>query len=122
MCWISKNIPVMQIAEKDLIVYKVVEHIDFRSCASLIYNFKYEYNQYYAIHNIEIEKTKCCYKINKGFHSYAKIPQWLFRPNAPYRVVKCIVPKNSIYYINSSQAIVSNAIIILKKENVLSNK
>lgn len=104
----------MQIAEKDLIVYKVVEHIDFRSCVSLIYNFKYEYNQHYAIHDIKIKKTKCCYKINEGFHSYKKIPQWLFRPIAPYRIVKCIIPKNSIYYINGSQAIVSNAIIILK--------
>lgn len=56
MCWTSKNVPIMQYAEKDLTVYKIVESVDLNNCISMIYDFEYEYNQYYAIHNIEVKK------------------------------------------------------------------
>ena len=143
MCWAERlentNI---QIADKDIKVYKIVTCANKQSCVSVIKNFNYTANILYKIPTLEYDEIarKCkILKIEKAYHSYTGIQ---FVCNSTFRVVKgvyrCksiilgnrrmlmsfendgyiatfIIPKGATYIINTKGEIVSNQIIYTGK-------
>ena len=139
MCWTERlentNI---QIADKDIKVYKIVTCANKQSCVSVVKNFNYTANILYKIPTLEYDEIarKCkILKIEKAYHSYTGIR---FVYNSTFRVVKgvyrCksiilgnkrmlmsfendgyiatfIIPKGSTYIINTKGEIVSDKII-----------
>ena len=139
MCWAERleNVNI-QIADKDIKVYKIVTCANKQSCVSIIKNFNYIANVLYKIPTLEYDEIarKCkILKIEKAYHSYTGIQ---FICNSTFRVVKgvyrCksiilgnrrmlmsfendgyiatfIIPKGATYIINTKGEIVSNQII-----------
>ena len=139
MCWTERlentNI---QIANKDIEVYKIVTCANKQSCVSVVKNFNYTANILYKIPTLEYdERARRCkiLKIEKAYHSYTEIQ---FVCNSTFRVVKgiyrCksiilgnrrmlmsfendgyiatfIIPKGATYIINTKGEIVSDKII-----------
>ena len=139
MCWAEKlentNI---QIADKDIKVYKIVTCANKQSCVSVVKNFNYTANILYKIPTLEYDEIarRCkILKIEKAYHSYTGIQ---FVCNSTFRVVKgvyrCksiilgnkrmlmsfendgyiatfIIPKSAKYIINTKGEIVSDKII-----------
>ena len=139
MCWAERlentNI---QIADKDIKVYKIVTCANKQSCVSVVKNFNYTANVLYKIPTLEYDEIarRCkILKIEKAYHSYTGIQ---FICNSTFRVVKgvyrCksiilgnkrmlmsfendgyiatfIIPKGATYIINTKGEIVSNQII-----------
>ena len=94
MCWIEniKNLD-LQIADKDIEVYKIASDASKLSCESLIQGFIYEANIGYAMDAMELEEssfdsafcpTDLIY-ITKAYHSYTKIRFTLKNPCSPYQ-------------------------------------
>lgn len=93
MCWIgdirSFN---LQIANRDIEVYKIVSDAGKLSCKSLIQEFAYEVNIRYAMDAMELEESSlggafCSANliyITKAYHSYTKIRFTLKKPYDPY--------------------------------------
>lgn len=117
MCWISRKLN-KQVATKDITVYKVVI-INNRDCASLFYKFKYKYNRVYT-ESFTIEEFSSEFHITTGFHSYKSLEAAqlilafirMNRRECNGRIIRCIIPKGAIYYINNYKEVVSNKIII----------
>ena len=97
MCWVE-NIKKfdLQIADKDIEVYKIVSDANKLSCESLIQGFIYEANIRYAMDAMELKEssfssafcpTDLIY-ITKAYHSYTKIRFTLKRPYDP-----CLSPE-----------------------------
>lgn len=92
MCWIgdirSFN---LQIANRDIEVYKIVSDTGKLSCKSLIQGFVYEVNIKYAMDAMELEEssfgsafcTTDLIYITKAYHSYTKIRFTLKKPCNP---------------------------------------
>lgn len=143
MCWIEniENLDI-QVADKDIEVYKVVLEADNQSCVSCIQNFMYEANTLYKMPSIEIGKTYIdgvhyisdIVYVEKAYHSYTKIQHTLKRFDAskykgliagnqltsirfdnPYYVATFIIPKGSQYAINWKGEIISNQIMYTGK-------
>ena len=82
MCWIENTRSFdLQIADRDIEVYKIVSDANKLSCKSLIQGFIYEANIGYAMDAMELEEsglggafcpTDLIY-IGKAYHSYTKI-------------------------------------------------
>ena len=139
MCWIEiKNNINVQIADKDLKVYKMVLDASKQSCTSIVKGFVYTANTLYAIPTIEskvIDPYCGKIKIEKAYHSYTGIH---FICGASYCILggatRCkdllfgnkvvcipfendiyiatfIIPKGSTYIINTKGEIVSDKII-----------
>lgn len=138
MCWTSYHNPEIHKAEKDISCYKIVN----RNLTSFYYtDFPYKLNE---IHITELDAPKFNtfnFIISKGFHSYSpnqcKI-EYYKRKNKPglyigsiYTIyskkaildslpandtviLECVIPKDSLYYINEHGEIVSNRIKPLK--------
>ena len=53
--------------------------------------------------------------INEGYHSYKTLNKTKTSSENHYYIVKCIIPKNSVYYLNNKNEIVSSDIIITDK-------
>ena len=93
MCWIedTKSFD-LQIANRDIEVYKIVSDASKLSCKSLIQGFIYEANIGYAMDAMELEEsglsdTFCnanLIYITKAYHSYTKIRFTLKKPCSPY--------------------------------------
>ena len=93
MCWIEniKNLD-LQIADKDIEVYKIVSDANKQSCESLIQRFVYEANIGYAMDAMELEESGLSdafcnanlIYITKAYHSYTKIRFTLKKPCSPY--------------------------------------
>ena len=93
MCWIedTKSFD-LQIANRDIEVYKIVSDTDKLSCKSLIQGFIYEANIGYEMDAMELEEsglsdTFCnanLIYITKAYHSYTKIRFTLKKPCSPY--------------------------------------
>ena len=93
MCWIENrdNLDI-QIADKDIEVYKVVLEADKQSCISCVQGFIYEANTLYKMPSIEIGKTYIggiqyisnivC--IEKAYHSYTKVQYTLKQLDEKY--------------------------------------
>ena len=139
MCWAERLANTnMQIADKDIKVYKIVTCANKQSCVSIVKNFNYTANILYKIPTLEYDEIarKCkILKIEKAYHSYTGIQ---FVCNSTFRVVKgvyrfrsiilgnrrmlmsfendgyiatFIIPKGATYIINTKGEIVSNKII-----------
>ena len=126
MCWISKTIPIKNIAEKDIICYKVfhIQNIIFEQFdKSKIQKLYSEYMNFLYIPykkqehiNLKIENYIYDKRITFGYHSYSTLERALYGiHNSNYTIVECIIPKNSEYYVNSRQEIVSSNIIVTDK-------
>ena len=139
MCWAERleNVNI-QIADKDIKVYKIVTCANKQSCVSVVKNFNYTANILYKIPTLEYDEIARRYetlKIEKAYHSYTGIQ---FVCNSTFRVVKgvyrCksiilgnrrmlmslendgyiatfVIPKGSQYAVNWKGEIVSNQII-----------
>lgn len=115
MCWTNRTLN-RKVVEHDITVYKSVIP-DLIGCRSLIYNFNYNFNEVY-IESFHIEHINDIYYIFRGFHSYKTKSRALNR-NPFYKcIVKCILPKGTIYYINNLDEIVSNQIRIIGYEEI----
>ena len=89
MCWIE-NIKSfdLQIANRDIEVYKIVSDASKLSCESLIQGFIYEANIRYAMDAMELEESSLgeafcnanLIYITKAYHSYTKIRFTLKKP------------------------------------------
>ena len=143
MCWAERlentNI---QVADKDIKVYKIVTCANKQSCVSVVKNFNYTANILYKIPTLEYDEIarRCkILKIEKAYHSYTGIQ---FVCNSTFRIVKgvyrCksiilgnsrmlmsfendgyiatfIIPKGAKYIINTKGEIVSDKIIYTGK-------
>ena len=92
MCWIENTRSFdLQIANRDIEVYKIVSDASKLSCKSLIQGFIYEANIGYAMDAMELEEsglsdTFCnanLIYITKAYHSYTKIRFTLKKPCSP---------------------------------------
>ena len=89
MCWIENTRSFdLQIADRDIEVYKIVSDASKLSCESLIQGFIYEANIRYEMDAMELEEssfgsafcpTDLIY-ITKAYHSYTKIRFTLKKP------------------------------------------
>ena len=89
MCWIedTKSFD-LQIANRDIEVYKIVSDADKLSCKSLIQGFIYEANIEYVMDAMELEESGLgdafcnanLIYITKAYHSYTKIRFTLKKP------------------------------------------
>ena len=93
MCWIENTRSFdLQIANRDIEVYKIVSDASKLSCKSLIQGFIYEANIGYIMDAMELEEsglsdTFCnanLIYITKAYHSYTKIRFTLKKPCSPY--------------------------------------
>lgn len=116
MCWKSTELD-KNVAEHDITVYKIVLP-NTRGIKSLFYKFWYLFNvTYRGTLNIKLVDSEYC--ITEGFHSYKTKSQVLFVNQFYFKkIVKCILPKGTIYYINNNDEIVSNQIRIISYENI----
>ena len=125
MCWVSKTIPIKNIAEKDIICYKIF-HIQniildkwkIQKLYSEYMNFLYIPYKEQVYINLKIENNISDKIITFGYHSYSTIERAIdeiYNNSKYYTIVECIIPKDSEYYINSCQEIVSSNIIVTDK-------
>lgn len=93
MCWIGDIRSFdLQIANRDIEVYKIVSDAGKLSCESLIQGFVYEVNIRYEMDVMELEEssfgsafcTTDLIYITKAYHSYTKIRFTLKKPCSPY--------------------------------------
>lgn len=127
MCWISKTIPIKNIAEKDIICYKVfyirdiiLEQNKIQKIYSQYRHFPYIPYKKQKYINLEIENNIIEKRITFGYHSYGTLERaqyvvynLFFKSN--YNIIECIIPKDSEYYVNNYQEIVSSNIIVTDK-------
>lgn len=93
MCWIedTKSFD-LQIANRDIEVYKIVSDASKLSCKSFIQEFIYEANIGYVMDAMELEESSLSdafcnanlIYITKAYHSYTKIRFTLRKPYDPY--------------------------------------
>lgn len=93
MCWIE-NIKKLdlQIADRNIEVYKIISDASKQFCKSLIQGFIYEANIRYAMDAMELEEssldsafhTTDLIYITKAYHSYTKIRFTLKKPCCQY--------------------------------------
>ena len=124
MCWISKTIPIKNIAEKDIICYKVfhiqniiIDKWKIQKLYSEYMNFLYiPYKKQEHI-NLKIENDIIRYIIEEGYHSYSTFERAQYRLgyNSNLKIIECIIPKDSEYYVNSRDEVVSSNIIVTDK-------
>lgn len=134
MCWVIKTKPIKNIAEKDIICYKVFHFYDIffdeqldrtkiqfdknkiQKLYSEYMNFLYiPYKKQEHI-NLKIENDIIRYIIDEGYHSYSTFERAQYRLGySDLKIIECIIPKDSEYYVNSRQEIVSSNIIVTDK-------
>lgn len=130
MCWVSNKKPKKQVSGGNVTVYKIVIPDNDEECYSLYENYPY----FYGDQNKEIsvlpkyESFFDHYRIERGYHSYSdkdtaskELKQTLKFGiiNNRGKIVRCAIPKGSIYYRNEYNRVVSSNIIIYNDENVL---
>lgn len=116
MCWISKELN-KRVAEHDITVYKIVLPCT-SGTRSLFYKFWYLFNVTYR-GTLAIKLDGSEYRITEGFHSYKTKSQVLYANQFYFKkIVKCILPKGAIYYINNLDEVVSNQIRIIGYEKI----
>lgn len=130
MCWTSSEKPIKRIAIDNITCYKVFSKLDIKwriektsdslekkmkEVKSLYKNYvyiPYEINPKVNIICRLDNDLSCDWFINEGYHSY----KYINSINKRYFcVLECIIPKGSIYYINSDNCIVSSDIIVTDK-------
>ena len=130
MCWTSSKKPIKRIATDNITCYKVFSKLDIKwriektsdSLEKKMKEVKSLYKNYVYIPYETNPKVNiicrldydlsCDWFINEGYHSY----KYINSINKRYFcVLECIIPKGSIYYINSDNCIVSSNIIVTDK-------
>lgn len=130
MCWTSSKKPVKHIATDNITCYKIFSKLDIKwriektsdSLEKKMKEVKSLYKDYIYIPYETNPKVNiicrfdndltCDWFINEGYHSY----KYINPINKRYFcVLECIIPKDSIYYINSDNCIVSSDIIVTDK-------
>ena len=139
MCWIERLENVhMQIADKDIEVYKIVYEANKQSCKSCVQGFIYKINTIYKIPSIQIRRTSIfnsiIFCVEEAYHSYTKIQYTLqsvtvndsfFKVkgiifgnqivplsfNNPYYAATFVIPKGSQYAVNKQGEIISNHVM-----------
>ena len=125
MCWIGR-VNDKRIAKKDKIVYKVFITTQGKNIKSNFRMEPYKRNTLYetklGITTGSVENRKVVL-IDEGFHSFeTPMGAWelvgtmCFRKCETPLVTECIIPKGSIYYINSDMVVVSNKIIVTNED------
>ena len=145
MCWITERSINEKIASKDIvcfklfreqdIVYRTKHFLGFKigkpkivKLNSIIQHFEYiPYKKQKSI-NLHIEsckpiidfihyKIKEYVRIEEGYHSYATLATAKFnKTSSPITIiVRCIIPKGAVYYLNEDDEIVSSTIIVTDK-------
>ena len=140
MCWIE-NIGELdlQIADRDIEVYKIISDASKQFCKSIIQGFVYKANIRYEMDGFS--STFCTTDlicITKAYHSYTKIRFTLKKPydphskheykgiiagnllmpiriDNPYYIATFVIPKGATYIINTKGEIVSDKIIYTGK-------
>lgn len=143
MCWIERQENIhMQIADKDIEVYKVVLEANKQSCKSCVLGFIYKTNTIYKIPSIQVRRTSIfnsiIFCVEEAYHSYNKIQYTLksvtvndsfFKVkgiifgnqivplsfNNPYYAATFVIPKGSQYAVNLEGEIISNQIMYTGK-------
>ena len=141
MCWTTRNKLIKLIADKDIECYKNfrLNNIIFKQKSIFKFKFgkkkirqlislfkKYKYTPYKKQKIINLKPIEVSYypygtedygiigyKINIGYHSYDTIES--AKENMLYIdevIIKCIIPKDTEYYINNDNEIVSSTIIV----------
>lgn len=125
MCWIG-NLSDRRIANRDKVVYKVFIKSREGELKSAFREMPYKRNTLYET-KFEIaagfmEDRKVTF-IGAGFHSFETftgacklISTRSYHKCGIPLVTKCIIPKGSIYYINSEMVVVSNKIIVTNED------
>ena len=130
MCWKSDKTPIKRIATDNITCYKVFSKLDIKwriektsdSLEKKMKEVKSLYKDYIYIPYETNPKVNiicrfdndltCDWFINEGYHSY----KYINSINKRYFcTLECIIPKGSIYYINSDNCIVSSDIIVTDK-------
>lgn len=124
MCWTTQTLPVRRIAKEAIYTYKVIYDYGEFICYSLIMGFVYEYYKLYTQNKAIMPLCGALsnkWMIEEGFHSYrtwltAKEASEKFSTDPSIRkrikIVQCIIPKDSTFYKNEKDEIVSDRIII----------
>lgn len=93
-------------AEEDIICYKVVENAAVYK--SIWYDFKYKIGNRYHERSFCTYSTKgaTSHEVSYGFHSYATLKKPSIRFSEGwypdnYVVLKCIIPKGTLYFISN---------------------
>jgi len=130
MCLVTIPNARKQIANKDIIVYKVIDKIENNIVISFSEYFKYSWNKLYiAILTPKIKelgsfvywdntveqwirnsKLTIFLTVDEGFHSMKTLDRMPYTRG--HLVVKCTIPKGSEYYKDQTGLIVSNQIVI----------
>lgn len=109
MCFFTKGSK-LRIALKDIKCYKVVRHPNnSKLYYSLMRDFPYEFNTVYKKHWWRLFLHYITKPIieGEGYHSYTEIGCAPY----PHKIVKCIIPKGSVYLHNEEdKEYCSNAI------------
>ena len=126
MCWIG-NLSDRRIANRDKVVYKVFIKSREGELKSAFREMPYKRNTLYET-KFEIaagfvEDRKVIF-IGAGFHSFETFTgacklistRSYHKCGIPLVIIKCIIPKGSIYYINSEMVVVSNKIIVTNED------
>ena len=124
MCWIGEE-PDKRIAKEDKIVYKVfIKTPDIKSVFRMEpYKRNTLYETKFEIAAGFVDDRKVIF-IGTGFHSFETFTgacklistRSYHKCGIPLVIVKCIIPKGSIYYINSEMVVVSNKIIVTNED------
>ena len=118
MCFVT-DMSKIRLAEKDIECFKIVrkgKKYCFKNCCFSYYqDFKYEYDKIYSSKSkwkLFLRWIFDIYVSDEAYHSYIYNP---CPPYSPIRVVKCVIPKGSLYLIDEEgNEYVSTSIKVLK--------
>ena len=113
MCFVTKKSKI-KIARKNIECYKKVM-VKSKYCLSSCQDFKYEYDKIYSSKSKWTLFLNWIFDINVSDEAYHSYSFKFCAPYSPFEVVKCIIPKGSLYLINDDGTeYVSTSIKILK--------
>lgn len=136
MCFIvDENNPEQKIATEDIECYKT-GYIGLHGFTSKWYGYKYLWNtkefekslkvleedncSYEDTIEEDLECKKCKKVIYNGYHSFSTITRAIFDiVYSDYCIIKCIIPKGSVYYYNQRYEEYVSSCIIPKKSFLL---
>ena len=111
MCWHGIN--KVRIAKFDIHVYK---RVNFNNISEF-YHFQYYdgLQQLVTIYPINDDINPIYCSIHQGYHSYSYISKKFYCLSLRYKIVPCIIPKGTKFYLNNAREIVSENIIYNKE-------
>lgn len=132
MCWYSADRPERLVAKQDIVCYKIFDvnctFYKYKKFLGIPYKrilvsaispyFKFIYEPYKKYNSVELEiiKTKSwiaffTFRIKEGYHSFVSLKTVIPFDLEDFYIVKCIIPKNSIYYTNQREYVSSDIIV-----------